>query len=371
MIRITTNGTMRTYRSSLMRASNNLSTARNKVLTERNFTTYVEDPAAATQAFKLRRAFSRNNDYLSNVKDLKSKFTAANTAIGTVEKYVTDAIHEMVDRAENDPTGDGRDPLGQVLQSTADSIIQTLNQRYGDCFLFAGSDGLNVPFSWNKQGELLFRGVPVDSGSATGLPQGTPPDPDAADLDSYPGWADYYENNPDFAKLARMSYEHTYVDVGSGLSENADGSLNPASAFDGALSGLNLIGYGVDADGDPKNAVSLIKRLGEIYSRCDPTTGGFADGDEEVAERLRGKLEDSLAGLQNAYVEQDSRCTYLDDTVDRLTDAGYSLSEQITGIEQVDMADAITEFLYANYCYNSALKVGSDILSQSLIDYMR
>ena len=46
------------------------------------------------------------------------------------------------------------------------------------------------------------------------------------------------------------------------------------------------------------------------------------------------------------------------------------LNEQILEIEQVDMADAITEFSWAQYCYNAALKVGNSILSQSLIDYM-
>ena len=51
MIRVTTNGTLRGYRSSLMRSTNNLNAARDKVLTQRNFNSFAEDPTAATQAF--------------------------------------------------------------------------------------------------------------------------------------------------------------------------------------------------------------------------------------------------------------------------------------------------------------------------------
>ena len=33
-------------------------------------------------------------------------------------------------------------------------------------------------------------------------------------------------------------------------------------------------------------------------------------------------------------------------------------------------AEAISNFMYDYYCYNAALKVGTQLLSQSLIDYM-
>ena len=39
-------------------------------------------------------------------------------------------------------------------------------------------------------------------------------------------------------------------------------------------------------------------------------------------------------------------------------------------LEQVDLADAITEFSWDYYCYSAALKIGTQLLSQSLIDYM-
>ena len=35
------------------------------------------------------------------------------------------------------------------------------------------------------------------------------------------------------------------------------------------------------------------------------------------------------------------------------------------------MADSITSFIWAQYCYNAALKVGNNVLSESLMDYLR
>jgi flagellar hook-associated protein 3 FlgL len=39
--------------------------------------------------------------------------------------------------------------------------------------------------------------------------------------------------------------------------------------------------------------------------------------------------------------------------------------------ESMDPAEAITEMTWAQYCYNAALRIGTNILSQSLIDYLQ
>ena len=47
-----------------------------------------------------------------------------------------------------------------------------------------------------------------------------------------------------------------------------------------------------------------------------------------------------------------------------------SLVEQYTELELADPAAAISEYMFARYCFDAALKVGNSILSQSLMDYM-
>ena len=53
-----------------------------------------------------------------------------------------------------------------------------------------------------------------------------------------------------------------------------------------------------------------------------------------------------------------------------LTDTVDSLSRQFMALEDADPAAAITEYMFARYCYDAALKVGNSVLSQSLMDYM-
>jgi len=348
MIRVTTNGTLRGYKSSLMRTSNAVNLARTKVLTQSNYTSYAEDPASATQAFKLRRAFSRANAQLDSTTTLSSKFSSACDALKSVKSDLADGQAKISSLAGlNDANASGRQPLGEVLESSAESIVQIMNSQYGSSFIFGGADSLgDTPFQLETAGDgskyLTYRGVAVDAAEGT----------------------------DEYTQLKAMSQETSYVDVGSGLTE-VDGELISSSAFNGALSGISYIGYGVDEDGDPKNMASIMQKLSDIFGRCDADTGAWAsDQDKEDASRLTEKLTDSIDEITNQWTALDGQTSYLTTSENRLTELSDNLNEQILGIEQVDLASAITDFSWAQYCYNAALKVGNSILSQSLIDYM-
>jgi flagellar hook-associated protein 3 FlgL len=82
------------------------------------------------------------------------------------------------------------------------------------------------------------------------------------------------------------------------------------------------------------------------------------------------KLETASANLKSAYVQVDAKASFLESNDEQLETKADTLNEQFLEIEQCDLADAITSFSWAQYCYNAALKVGNSILSQSLIDYM-
>lgn len=367
-MRVTTNGTLLSYKSSLMQSANQLDFARSKVLSQRNFNTYAEDPAAATQAFKLRRLFSRTNDQITNSTALTSKYESAWKSVGTAKNLLEQAAKEVALRGESGSTAAGRQPLGEVLSSTANSIVQTLNAQYADSFIFAGNNADTAPFSWSTGGGLLFQGVSVDAG-LPGAPEGTPPNPSEVVTGS--DWDNYYTANPEYKKLAQMSHEAVYVDVGTGLSEDQTGTLNSASVFNASISGIAILGFGKDKDGYPKNAVSLIKNLSKIYKDCNAESGEFkTETDRTTAAELAKRLNTSLSELTNQWTSLDGDAKYLNANKERLVATSDTLNEQILSLEQVDLADAITEYSWAQYCYNSALKVGNSLLSQSLIDYM-
>lgn len=433
MVRATTGGVLKSYRYNLMNSFISSNRARETMLTQRVFNSYAEDPAGAAKSFRLRKSRMMTSSQLSVCQDTYYKHSAGFTCLL--------AIDEMIDTTNgkgtsmttlkgttlemlNDPKGDARVQLTKVLDQLSDTIVQNMNQTYGDDFIFAGADGQNVPFTVEEVDgvkKLFYRGVSVDAAvpkvltdstgamvtdgngdyvlasspvlnqtefnAATTPPDGTETATDFIHYtidDGNGGTANRYiriadaetmttdEYDKEVLEAEKLDYlmnEKRFVDIGLGFKEDENGKLIESSAFNDALNGLTFLGYGVDEDGDPKNIYSIVQKLKGIAESV-PEGGTWS---KEVYEEFRGlvsKLEDASSEFKTEFTNMDAGTQKLKNNMDLLEDNVYSLKEQYSNIEDVNMADAITSFIWAEYCYNAALKVGNSILSQSLMDYL-
>lgn len=445
MIRATTGGVMKTYRRNLMNSFIGQNNALNTVLTQRTFNSYAEDPTAAAKAFRLRKSRMTVSAQYDVCANTLKKYQTAFTCLDTVSKLIDTETNETTSTMKgttlemlNDPQGSARTQLGKVLNQLSESIIQNLNQKYGDNFIFAGADGLNVPFEV-KDSKLYYRGVPVDAAVPNVVMDGNAPmeidpatglvaagsgtyvktDPSAlisrADFDNIiindptatqpqilkqnavPGdpqrfnakgepdpngeyylkldkvqtmtKAEYDTAVADAKKLEFLAGEKLYQDIGLGFQENENGQLKPSSAFNAALNGLTFIGYGLDEDGDPKNIYSLVQEMKKITDSV-PENGLWDDQTYDRFFNLVQKFEDASAEFKTEFTNMDATTTKLENNEKLLEDNFYNLKEQYSAIEDVDMVDAISSFLWAQYSYNAALKMGNSVLSQSLMDYL-
>ena len=486
MIRATTGGVLKSYRSNLMHSFIAQNKARTTVLTQRNFNSYAEDPAAASRAFRLHKSRMAVESQYKICNSAISKYQSAFTCLDAIDKLIDTKNGTEMSTLKgatlswlNDPNGDAREQLTKALDQMSESLVQTMNQKYGDNFIFAGADGHNVPFEV-KDNKLYYRGVPVDASEPKLLQDGgvpvtlsdgsyvlasaktveelpaletngatppvpftaaatangkqfyvkqgatpiaaAPPDPenytevnrsdgkqlwykttdlvDKSNYDSTMGSVlkkadgtpevvsvdgkNYYVTNAGDATMTVSSYEKAcqdadklkylvnekqFVDIGLGFQENENGQLIESSGFDAALNGLTFLGYGMDEDGDPRNIYSLVQKLREIADGV-PEEGLW---DTPTHEEFRGlvlKLESASSEFKTQFTNHTASTTKLENNSSLLKENFYTLQEQYSDLESVDMVDAITSFLYAEYAYNAALKVGNSVLSQSLMDYL-
>lgn len=158
MIRSTTNGTLKTYRYSLQRSSYTMNKARETVQTQRQFNSFAEDPARRAQmAFQLRRSLQRTDSQYNVGDSVKHKYEVAWNTLESVVQDVnnrkSDSAFAMILQGKSDTIGSGAVALGQSMRTLATGIVQSMNSRYGENFVFAGADGLNVPFEWQGEGD--------------------------------------------------------------------------------------------------------------------------------------------------------------------------------------------------------------------------
>lgn len=385
MIRITTNTTLFTYQSNLMQSTNQLYSAMSKLMTQRNFNAFSADPAAATRAFKIHSSLNATRVQASNNETVVNKLSTA----WDIEEQVTNALYDLGQEPAlsglNSTNFSVEESFAQILREGAQSVVQSMNGKYDDSFIFNGAETGEPPYAIVEDrangGELCltFRGWRVDvpnngelyTDPATGLgiedPKGTVKvtAPDGTTTS-------YLSNAQAYAKLQEMNNEHLYVDIGQGFKlDDATDSVIDSTAFDSAMSGMEFLGYGQDENGNPKDIVSVMLRLADIYDGYDIETQQWgAAGDYEDACTLAKCFTDIQGELSKAHSSLSAKVQGLNTNQTRLEDTFDALDTERGSIEDIDQVDAILELSWAQTCYNAALQVGANVIPQSLMDYL-
>ncbi|RFZ80390.1 hypothetical protein DS742_03835 [Lacrimispora amygdalina] len=336
-MRITTNAIIRDYKTNLSTSINNLNISRTHVMTQRSFNSAAEDPASAARASQLHRKYYKNQDNLKMLDEVQSRQDGQEDSLRQVSDMVKTISKNYNIQALNgtNQTKEVRQSYASAIRQFQQSMVLSLNSSYEDTFLFAGSDGKNPPFELTSDGTLNYRGIDVNA------PKGS----------------------ADYEKLKTLSNENLYVDLGMGLSMDDFDQVVSSSAFNMSLPGINAVGYGVDDKGMSNNIIVMAGKLADALEAETFDADQYRD--------LMVKFDTLNTSLQNQITELGVKSEFLTTTKDRLDNAEISIQEQMSSVEGVDMAEAITNYSWDQYAYNAALKVGTSILSSSFIDFMR
>lgn len=349
-MRITTNAILRNYKSNLGTSLKNLDTARTQVMTQRKFNSTAEDPSGALRAAILERKYVKNEDYLNIVKDVQSFQDSQEDAAMQIETLAKRLSKQYGLEALNGTNGslETRETYADAWRGAQESLLLSLNASYEGKYVFAGSDGKTAPFQLTNE--------PVN-----------PADPDGPTKQvlRYRG-VDVNSDDPnDQAILKQLSEDTLFVDLGFGLNVDVTGTnvaIDSSSAFNTSLPGINIAGFGKDDKGLTNNIVLL---CGEIADVLDAE-----EMDYEKYRELLGKFDEGRNNVLEKVTVLGTQTEFLTTTKDRLETSKTSLSTQIDNVVNIDMAEAIMNFSWAQYAYNSALKVGNNILTPSFIDFM-
>lgn len=330
-MRITTKSIMQGYNRNLNVALGRWNTAQNQVLTQRNFNTISEDPAAANRAFQLRRQFRNNATQMELTQQTQSLMDEVTSSAMQISKTITNTINPDALKALNGTNSQAeRKTYADTLRGMQKSILLSANSQVSGRYLFGGASTKELPFVLSDDGKTLtYRGLDVN----------------------------------DEAAMKPLTKDTLYVDLGFGLTEKDDSVVN-GSAFNSATPGIEMLGYGKDADGYSNNVIVL---LGQMADELE--SGSF---DDEKFRKMVDKFQkDCVDNITDYEASLGVKQQFLSGTLTRLEQYNDTLNERIVDVEMVDMPEAISNYMWQGYAYNAALKVGTDIVSQSLLDFMK
>lgn len=326
-MRITENMMTTMYNRNLQRNMAELANSNLKLASKRQYSHVSEDPASSSKAFAVRDQIARSEEHIQTVKNATGELDTTDANIQTITS-ILESVYESGTKAGGATSQDDLDAIAQELDGLKEEVLQTMNAKYGDKFLFSGSANGSAPFTV-EDGRLLFNGKAVD-------------DYDPDDPDTH-----FNENKP------------VYLDVGFGTFAAGTNTANTGIKI--STSGVDVLGYGKDAAGRPNNLYSLI---GKVESQ-------LKSGDKSGAMDTLGHLKDKQSNISIATSELGTRQKLLERTRSRLEAGMVNLQESQKNLEAVSVETEAINNKSAETAWMVTLQLGSTIIPRSIFDFMK
>jgi flagellar hook-associated protein 3 FlgL len=354
-----------------------------------------DDPSAAYRVMGLNTQGRSLSNYSDNLSDVVSLLDVSSTVIQQIGSSLTDAKTRLTQIASGIYSEDGRKNAAQGINDLLEQIVSLANTQNAGQYLFGGGSIASAPYQVERtdgkitsvtyQGSYENRNVEVASGVESSA---------------------FYVGDDLFRSDHRGELAftgETGAKAGTGTSSvRGDTWLTvTGSAGNYKLSiddGLTT----VSTDGTDTNLAVKNSKTGEIlYVDTTALTGPGVDlvrapgtydifntliSVRDMLENERGlsgaqlqKLQDSalvsldeVSGLiTRAEVSVGSRAGFLGNLNDTLKNLKYNTDDEVTSLQQADVAQISVDLSRRQMLYQMSLSVAAKLLSVSLLDFIQ
>lgn len=393
-MRVTNTSTMRNLNASVNEAHRRLNKSMSKISSGAAYESAAENPLAYYEGKRIDAQYQDVVSKLALASDVKNRLYQQELGARDIQKQLADAKNQ-IQYAQSDTSSSDTtlDTIRQDLLQTMHSMVDTLNSQYQNFYIFGGNDLSTPPFSLSSDGkELTFSHVYPGDSKATSIKMSLVKNEE----DGAYAFRITEITNPDGSKvpdgdlaskgeelLRKAMSEQGRVDIGYGSSDNADTLLDTYTGGFNVLTGLSSSAIIADAehkinimDTINSSALTLVGSASmAISDYINRPEGTDRDEAKAALSAVLGNSIDAMTDaehrISSSYTDLGSKSSLIEDTESKLTIMKQSLTEQYTNIMGADPYESIMEWYNNQNSYNAALRVGAQLFSSSLFDFMR
>ena len=320
-----------------------------------------DDPIGSVNILNTNKQLGQIETFEQNVGMASAELSALDDLLDLANGYLSTAWDKAL-QANNQTFGESS---LKALKVEIDEITQTMidlaNTQYNDNFIFSGANTKTQTYTMDKEGNIVYHGTPQD--------------------------------NPDYVRRTEVS--DGVFEVINTTGDKVFGYYKQAETADGKKIFL-------DADG--KEVIETIADDGtKTYAYEGGTT--YDKGVENLSKKedydgVMGALKVLSNGIQKildgetekGYDEIKSTLTMFSDSLNQITTEqtkfggvynrmemttstletnNENLTAYLQNINSVDYAEAITQWMNAQYAYQASMQVASASMNMSLLNYIQ
>ena len=384
-MRVTNSSYYRNFTNSINDVHGRLNKSMNKVSSGKAYEKASDNPLAYYEGKKIDNQYQDTLSKLGLITNVKNRLYQQELGARSIQNRLSEA-KKKIEYVRSDSNNSDM----QIVQTVRDDLLQKqqsmvndLNAQYQNNYIFGGSDTTTPPFTLSADGrELTFDHTFAGDDSATKMVMTLTQQADGTYQYEFSGTKGNPPANMDsdetLDNIVKAMRETGYMDVGYGNISEPDTLLDTNTGGLNLITGLSAGAMNAMSDSQAKDEV--IKRLnnspvalvGKAVIASDNYIGG---GSREDLSSALGTVMDTMTDTEHSvstvYSDLGNKYSLLESTEEKLTTIKLALTEQYKEKLGADPYEAITEMFSYQQSYNAALRVGSNMMSSSLFDFVK
>ncbi len=284
----------------------------NQISSQKRLTKLSDDPIGIIRSMQARVRLANTARYQDDVESAQKWLTQTETSLNELNNIIQKIYESSVESSTDTLSPEDRQATAQLIGQMRDHLITVGNNKFGDKYIFGGFNTAAPPFTLDAGGNILYNGVGMDN----------PADP------------------------ALIAESQQVIQYSVGLNLRTDVSLN----------GVQLFGTGND---------NIYKLVDDFYN--DLQNGAPAS----ALSAYTSKFQTAQSSVLSNLADIGGRTNRLKLLENRYSVDEVNFTEIKSKVEDIDVAEVTVQWKTAMSVYEYALKIGSSILQNSLVDYIR
>lgn len=321
----------------------------------------TDDPIASVNILNTNKQLGQIETFEQNVGMASAELSALDDLLDLANGYLSQAWDKAV-QANNQIYGnDSLKALKVEIDEITKTMVDLANTQYNDNYIFSGANTKTQTYTLDEDGNVIYNGTPhtnPDYKRQTEVADGVFETINTTG-DKVFGYYKHLED-ADGNKLYKDENGNTvteFVDAdGKRTYKNADGSdytgdvnvLVKQEDYSGVMGALRKLSNSLQAVIDGNTEAG--------YAEMNSTLTMFSDSLNQITTE-----QTKFGGVANR----------MEMTTSTLETNTENLTAYLSQINDIDYAEAITQWMNAQYAYQASMQVSSASMNLSLLNYMQ
>ncbi len=311
-MRVTTNMMSNSFLANLNTNLTSLQKYQMQLSTGKRITKLSDDPVGVLGSMNARVKLARINQYKENVGSVQDILKQTETVLSELNKVLQTAYERAVQTSTGTLEDADRQKVAEEMAQLKEHVMTLGNTKVANQYIFGGHNATKAPFTMDVSGNLLYNGLDVTDTSN--------------------------------AAFQEQAGKNTVIELGYDMTMTA------------TINGIELLGSGES---------NIFNVLGQF------TTALQNGSSESELGEFMTKFENLQSDVMARTAEVGARSNRLTMIENRYEEDEINYTDIKSKVEDVDQADAIMQYKMAESVYLFALKIGSNILQPTLVDYLK